>query len=169
MLPLAFLAIAGGLLLLVAGGTGSSLASVVKGHPDGSNATTPTGAGAGATGGPAAGVSGGVNAGPSEPSSSGGLPTAALAKVHQIARQRNWSAGDWLAVIGLESGGNPKAINASSGAEGIGQALGATKQQYPKMVSPSAVQQVEGMAEYISDRYGTPTKALEHEHNFHWY
>lgn len=47
MLPLAFLAIAGGLLLLVAGGTGSSLASVVKGHPDGANATTPTGAAAG--------------------------------------------------------------------------------------------------------------------------
>lgn len=47
MLPLAFFAVAGGLLFLVAGMTGSSLASVVKGHPDGANAVTPTGAAAG--------------------------------------------------------------------------------------------------------------------------
>lgn len=65
MLPLAFLAVAGGLLFLVAGMTGSSLASVVQGHPDGANATTPTGAGA-------TGSSGGSNAAPG-PTGSGGV------------------------------------------------------------------------------------------------
>lgn len=37
------------------------------------------------------------------------------------------------------------------------------------MVSSNPVEQIEGMAEYIASRYGNPTKALEHEHAFHWY
>ncbi len=110
----------------------------------------------------------GASAGGFGAAATSGLPAAARAKLMQIASQKHWSAQDWLGVIALESGGNPAAKNAS-GAYGIGQALGATQQQYPKMVSSSAVAQIEGMAEYIASRYGNPSAALAHEHSAHWY
>ncbi len=100
--------------------------------------------------------------------SASGLPAAARSKLMQIAHARGWDAEAWLGVIGLESGGNPAARN-PSGAYGIGQALGATQREFPKMVSSSAVEQIEGMAEYIASRYGNPTAALAHEHSFKWY
>lgn len=87
----------------------------------------------------------------------------------QIASRKHWNLADWKQVVSLESGGNPRAVNPSSGAAGLGQALGATKTEFPKMVSANPSTQIEGMGEYIASRYGNPTAALEHEHAYHWY
>jgi TP901 family phage tail tape measure protein len=97
-----------------------------------------------------------------------GLSGAWTQVMAQIAKAKHWSLPDWKSVVQLESGGNPTARN-PSGAYGLGQALGATQREYPKMVSPNPSTQIEGMAEYIAGRYGNPTAALAHEHAYHWY
>lgn len=156
--PLAFAAILAGALLLVSGYTGSSLGSVLRGHPDHSKHGT------GGTQAPASGAKG-VTGAVSAP----GHGTSWRATLEAIAKGKHWSIQDWLAVVNLESSGNPASVNPSSGAFGLGQALGATGQEYPKMMSHNGATQIEGMAEYIEKRYGTPSAALEHEHSFGWY
>jgi TP901 family phage tail tape measure protein len=110
----------------------------------------------GATGGSGGGIGSGFH----------GAWTQVMA---QIAAAKHWSLPDWRQVVQLESGGDPRSVNSSSGAFGLGQALGATKTEFPKMVSANPSQQIEGMAEYIAGRYGNPTAALAHEHEYHWY
>lgn len=117
---------------------------------------------ANAKGEAAAGTTGGST---SEISGFSGAWTQVMA---QIAARKHWSLPDWKGVVSLESAGNPQARN-KSGAFGLGQALGATKTEYPKMVSPNPSTQIEGMAEYIASRYGNPSAALAHEHAYHWY
>lgn len=100
-----------------------------------------------------------------------GLKGPWVSVMKQIAKQRNWSFSDWMKLVQQESGGNPAAVNPSSGAFGLGQFLGATKAAYAKFgaTSSNPVKQIEAMAKYISDRYGTPTKAWAHEGAFNWY
>jgi resuscitation-promoting factor RpfB len=88
--------------------------------------------------------------------------------VDHIAKGMGWSADDWKYVIEHESGFSSTAQN-PSGAYGVGQALGATKTQYPKMVAKSPVTQTYGMAEYIIKRYVNPTNARRHEEQYNWY
>lgn len=117
-------------------------------------------------------VAAGANAAIGASSSSGigsGFSGAWTQVMAQIASRKHWNLNDWKGVVSLESGGNPNSVNPSSGAQGLGQALGATKTEFPKMVSSNASTQIEGMAEYIASRYGNPTAALEHEHAYHWY
>lgn len=114
------------------------------------------------------GAAGGGDVGEFGASAAGSLPAAARAELNKLAAAKHWSVPDWLAVIGKESGGNPAARNAS-GAYGIGQALGATQREYPKMVSSNPATQIEGMAEYMAKRYGGPAGALAHEESAHWY
>lgn len=109
------------------------------------------------------------NSGAGGSSLGGGFTGAWTQVMAQIAARKHWSLPDWKSVVSLESGGNPNSVNPSSGAQGLGQALGATKTQFPKMVSRNPSQQIEGMAEYIASRYGNPTAALAHEHSDHWY
>ncbi len=159
MIPLAFLAIAGGAILASAGITDSTIPSVAQGRPD--------------------------HAGPhlaAEASSSTGSP-AAISKafgegsgpwqhvLKEIAHREGWSAADWEQVVQMESSGNPKAVNPKSGAFGLGQFLGSTLKAYAPFgaTSTNPVQQIKAMGKYIKDRYGTPTKALEHEKANGWY
>ena len=163
-----------GVILGVAGVTGSSIDSVIRGKPDKSKA-----------GGPSTGSSTAATVASSNPNagtatSSTSLPAPALTKLRAIAGQKGWSVTDWLGVIALESGGNPAATNKETGAYGIGQLnpenaadplsprAGSTASEYPKFAG-NAVEQVEAMAEYIEKSYGTPTNALAHEHANHWY
>lgn len=154
---------------LIAGLTGSSVTSVARGAPDRAHAGTPT-----ATMSPGAAVD------PSSPStgttSTKGANDVAKGKparteLETTAKAHNWNTGDWLTLIGMESGGRSTATNPSSGAFGIGQFLGATKAAYAKYgaTSTDPVKQIKAMARYIADRYGTPTAALAHEHAYGWY
>jgi Transglycosylase SLT domain len=91
--------------------------------------------------------------------------------MEQIAKAKHWSLSAWKDVVNRESGGNPNARNPSSGAYGLGQFLGSTLSEYAKYgaTSPNPVKQIEAMGQYISDRYGTPTSAEQHEEDFGWY
>jgi TP901 family phage tail tape measure protein len=87
-------------------------------------------------------------------------------EVSTLSKQKGWSEHDWLEIIAAESGspgqlgtGNPQAVERGSGAFGLGQVLGATRTQFPKMTSSDGATQIVGMAEYIASRYGDPTRA----------
>lgn len=155
MQPLGYVAIFAGALLLIAALKGSTIASVAKGEPDHAH-----GEPFGQTGGTAA---------PATATSSNGSSGSWRSRQRQLAAAHGWSLADWNKVIQLESGGDPNNRNASSGAYGIGQFLPSNRQQYPKAFSSNPVDQIEAMAAYIRDRYGTPTAALTHENQFHWY
>ena len=110
-------------------------------------------------------------------STTGGTPISAAGAgawqeaLRQIARQRGWSVGDWMALVMKESGGNPAAVNPSSGAFGLGQFLGSTADAYAPFGAKSSnpVKQIEAMARYIADRYGDPSSALAFHNANNWY
>ena len=78
-----------------------------------------------------------------------------------------WGAVDW--IVGKESTWNPVARNPSSGAFGLFQFLGGTKDTYlPDENANPAVQGAAG-AKYIKDRYGDPLKARAHWEQMGWY
>jgi hypothetical protein len=115
-------------------------------------------------------------AGPSLPAVAGGASQGALtfADLEEVGRRFGWSRSDlqaWWQVISDESGGNPGAVNASSGAFGIGQFLGPTYKEYLPFGAGSSnpLDQLNAMAQYIHDRYGNPLSALAHENSCHWY
>ncbi|MEI6477909.1 MAG: transglycosylase SLT domain-containing protein [bacterium] len=68
------------------------------------------------------------------------------------------------AIVQHESGWNPNAVNRSSGACGLGQALPCSK-----IPDKSVTGQLTWMMDYISDRYGTPAHAWKFWQNKHWY
>lgn len=154
-----------GALVVTSGIRNRSLSEVVEGVTS-AKAAEP--AAANTSAGTAAASPGG---GESGSSASSGLAGGAKSWLRKQAAQLKWSAGDWESVISMESGGNPAATNPSSGAFGIGQFLGATKSAYAKYGSEShaAIPQLNAMEHYIHDRYGTPTRALEHERRYKWY
>jgi TP901 family phage tail tape measure protein len=89
----------------------------------------------------------------------------------KIAQAKGWSLSDWRSLVQKESGGNPNARNPSSGAYGLGQFLGATARSYAKYgaLSSDGSDQIRAMAQYISDRYGTPSAALAFHNANNWY
>ena len=78
-----------------------------------------------------------------------------------------WSAAVW--IIDHESGWNPTAVNASSGAFGLFQFLGGTKDTYLPDSNPNPKIQGEAGARYIKDRYGDPLKAKAFWEANGWY
>ena len=78
-----------------------------------------------------------------------------------------WDAVDW--IIQRESGWNPNAVNPSSGAFGLPQFLGSTKDQYLPDSSPNPRVQGDAMARYIRDRYGDPLRAKAFWEANNWY
>jgi Transglycosylase SLT domain len=122
---------------------------------------------------PGAGAAAG---GPNLPPVAGGASQGAItfADLKEVGRRFGWSQSElraWWQVISDESGGNPGAVNPSSGAFGIGQFLGSTYKEYLPFGAGSSnpVDQLNAMAEYIHDRYSTPLAALAHESSCHWY
>ena len=89
----------------------------------------------------------------------------------QLAAARRGIVGyQWQAMASLirrESGFNPRAVNPSSGACGLPQALPCSK--IPGGVSASVDTQIGWMVSYIRGRYGTPAAALSHSHSRGWY
>lgn len=84
-------------------------------------------------------------------------------QVREVMKAYGWDSGpQWDALdqlISHESGWNPLARNPSSGAFGLGQFLGGTKDAYLPDENPNPGIQAQAMARYISDRYGDPISA----------
>ncbi len=78
-----------------------------------------------------------------------------------------WEAADW--IIDHESSWNPTAVNPSSGAFGLFQFLGSTKDQYLPDMNPNAGIQGAAGARYIQDRYGDPLAAKSFWEKNNWY
>lgn len=78
-----------------------------------------------------------------------------------------WAAADW--IIGKESGWDPEAVNPSSGAYGLFQFLGSTKDQYLPDMNPNPGIQGAAGARYIKDRYGDPLAAKRFWEANGWY
>lgn len=167
--------IGGGGLLLTAALTDSTLGQTIKGHAN-KVSTTPFGGGLiGSAGSAIANAAGGSTA-----KVTGKVSSSMLATIGAPLGWTGSELSDWMSVITRESGGNPNAINKSSGAFGIGQFLasggspsnlGPNQQKYYDYGGdPTTVTgQLTGMANYIKERYGTPAKALAHENSYGWY
>lgn len=84
-----------------------------------------------------------------------------------------WNETDYNNLITLwnrESGWNPNAHNSYSGAHGIAQALPASKMaSYGEDYMTSYVTQINWGLDYISNRYGNPTNALNNLQTKGWY
>lgn len=152
-----------GALLLAHAVTGGSFSSILSGQTPAVSTT-----GASLLGG-VAGV-GSTLAGAATPSSLNGSVTST---VRQVASQMGWTGSqvtDWLQVIQMESGGSMTAQNPTSGAYGIAQFINGPSEYYTYGGDPNTqAGQVTAMANYIKQRYGTPSAALAHENTYHWY
>lgn len=87
---------------------------------------------------------------------------------HDSVLSRGWSESDFAALVTLwnrESSWNPNAVNRSSGACGIPQALPCSKIPNPG----DWKSQVDWGLNYIAGRYGSPTQALSHSNSVGWY
>lgn len=102
-------------------------------------------------------------------------PSGNIALGKQIAASYGWTGADWDALYNLwqgESGWNSSADNPSSDAYGIPQAM---SNLYPETATTqwrnSAEAQIRWGADYIKERYGTPSKAWNfwNSHDPHWY
>jgi hypothetical protein len=85
----------------------------------------------------------------------------------QLAAKRGWVGSNWTSLYLLwnrESGWNPNALNASSGACGIPQALPCSK-----IADHSTAGQIEWGLGYIASVYGSPDAAWAHSEAFGWY
>lgn len=88
----------------------------------------------------------------------------------RMAAARGWTGAQWSALEALwtrESGWNPHALNSSSGACGIPQALPCSK--IPGGLSASTETQVRWGLGYIAGRYGSPGGAWAHFTARGWY
>jgi hypothetical protein len=165
-------AVAAGSVFLYAGVKGYSIPQavqfIVQGKspatlPQTAGITTPTGA-------PPAGSGSGVSAGGEQ----GGTAAQNKAIGQRLAAAYGWGSGaEWNALITLwdkESNWNNRAVNPSSGATGIPQALPASKM--PKAAqSPTfnAGAQISWGLRYIKQRYGSPSRALAFHRSHNWY
>jgi hypothetical protein len=111
-----------------------------------------------------AALSGGYNSVPAQSGSAAAAQAFAAAHLSEFG----WGANQMPALIALwnaESGWNANAVNSSSGAYGIPQALG---KGHPYALGDYANQVLWGLA-YIKGRYGSPSAAESHELGFNWY
>lgn len=99
--------------------------------------------------------------------------TVTASSLSGLAKAKGWGAAQissWLAVISMESGGNPTAQNPHSNAYGIAQFINGPGEYANYGGDVNTIQgQLTAMANYISQRYGTPDQALAHEHAYGWY
>lgn len=117
-----------------------------------------------------------INSFMANPISGGGSLTANQMIARSIMPQ--WASGtNWSSLVALwnrESGWNQYAMNPTSGAYGIPQALPLTKM--PRSAWPASMggtsnpySQEQWGEQYIAGTYGSPTNAWAHEVNFGWY
>jgi Peptidase family M23 len=101
-------------------------------------------------------------------SGQGGAPSANQTLGRKMMLAAGFGANQWPYLQALwtqESGWNANAVNPSSGAYGIPQALG---HGHPYNLGDAAAQIAWGL-NYIKGRYGSPQGAEAHERAFNWY
>jgi hypothetical protein len=84
-----------------------------------------------------------------------------------MAAANGWTGDEWTALYSLwnhESGFNPNAVNSSSGACGIPQA-----KPCGGLSSYTVEGQISWGLNYITNRYGDPVNAWNHEQKYGWY
>ena len=147
----------------------ATLQNVIKGHgPSTVQTTAISGDSSGDTGGNGSSGSGGDTGA----HDAGAQHNQNLARI-LLAPLGFTTGSNWQSLLKLwnqESGWNNAAVNPTSGATGIPQALPPTKM--PKAAqSPQfdPTEQIIWGGTYILGRYGTPDKAWEHEQQFGWY
>jgi phage-related protein len=100
----------------------------------------------------------------------GGIIQAMFAS---MAAAKGWTGAELTALLEVESreaGFNMTAQNPSSGAYGLAQFInGASEYAQYGGNSTTASGQITGMLNYISQRYGDPIAAWQHELDFGWY
>jgi len=102
------------------------------------------------------------------------LPTSHQAEIRNFAYFKvleEWGRGEWEAfdwIMYKESNWNYKAKNPNSSATGIPQALVITHKLGDEYLNDPEYQVVWAI-EYISNTYGTPTKAKQHHLKNNWY
>ena len=96
---------------------------------------------------------------------SGGSPQAIAASLVPSSQ-----LGCFDSVISRESGWNVHAVNPSSGAYGLGQALPGSKMaSVGSDWRDNPLTQLRWVLEYMRERYSTPCGALAHENSYGWY
>lgn len=102
----------------------------------------------------------------------GGTPSSNKKLARAIAGHRyGWRGGQFSCLVVLwhrESGWNHRAVNRSSGATGIPQALPGSKILTVGPIDSPQAQIVWGL-NYIKGRYGSPCNALGHSNSHNWY
>lgn len=100
-------------------------------------------------------------------------PGSAQAYAQTAVSARGWGSGEFNCLVSLwkkESGWNAAAMNKSSGAYGIPQALPGSKMASAGADwQTNANTQIEWGLGYISGRYGTPCGAWAHSGQVGWY
>lgn len=99
-------------------------------------------------------------------------PRANFAFAQQVAPKYGWGAdemGAWYTLGMKESGWNNNAQNPTSTAYGIGQFLNSTWAGVGIGKTNDPATQVEAMARYIKNRYGSPSRALAFHLSHNWY
>lgn len=102
---------------------------------------------------------------------SGGSPKDV---VRRLMLEMGWPDSEWPALEKLvekESSWRSDAVNPSSGAFGLFQFLGHENDQYGKLggYSKNVSDQARAGLQYIADRYGTPSAALDFHNSNNWY
>lgn len=114
------------------------------------------------------GRSGGNDYGSGIPSN----PKANFRFAESVAPNFGWGANElsaWYTLGTKESGWNNLAQNPTSTAFGIGQFLNSTWAGVGGRKTSDAATQVQYMAQYIKNRYGTPSRALAFHKANNWY
>lgn len=121
-------------------------------------------------------MGGGAGALPAEQGLAGGTPATSMNAGHwqdvaqQMATRKGYSSQDWDAlnnIIQRESGWDPNAVNASSGAYGIPQILPASHPDAQLQNDPRG--QLKWLFQYIGGRYGSPEAAWQFKQENGWY
>lgn len=97
-------------------------------------------------------------------------PEEAKACAQEKCTARGWGGAEFNALVQLwtkESGWDMHAVNPSSGAGGIPQALPSSKMGANAMNDANA--QIEWGLNYIANRYGSPSQAWAHSCSVGWY
>lgn len=93
--------------------------------------------------------------------------------MQQMAAAKGWTGSQWTDLYNVEmreAGFSLTATNQSSGAYGLAQFINGPSEyaQYGGNAN-TASGQITGMLNYISQRYGTPASAWQHELDYGWY
>jgi len=99
-------------------------------------------------------------------------PTETPQSYAEVIVRERWDLINWEAfnlLIDRESNWDYKAQNPNSSALGLGQMTKGSRANCKDDYATNYKTQINCMVRYISSRFGTPEKALQHSNRFGWY